>query len=88
MDGWILMVRPCRLSTLSKETTTVYDKTTSSKFDTLQAPSSDIYSLAAYLPTCRKALWFSAVEAQFWSRSETSQEIDQARNEYLGLDPD
>ena len=57
------MVHPCRLSTLSEETTKVYNETTRSTFDTLQALHLDTYGLAAYLPTCKRALWFSADES-------------------------
>ena len=56
-----------------KETTMAYDEVTSSMFDTVQAPCSDSYGLAAYLPTCKRALWFFADETQFQSRSATAQ---------------
>ena len=67
-----------------KETTMVYNETTSSKFDTVQAPHLFTYSLAAYLPTCKRALWFSADESSVPVQERNSSR-DQARNDSLGL---
>ena len=39
-------------NSMSEKAITVYIETTCSMFDTVQAPSSEIYGLASILPTC------------------------------------